>query len=91
MSQATEVFQPEAKPATFGDTALALALLVLLALGGLVLSSGTEALWIVLVSATILHVVRGESSSAVITFVMLVMATAVAYLRWRVAPIPPRA
>jgi uncharacterized membrane protein YphA (DoxX/SURF4 family) len=45
---------------------------------------------IVLVSATILHISRGETSSAVITFVLLILATAVAYLRWRVAPIHAR-
>ena len=46
---------------------------------------------IVLASATVYHLVRGEISSAIITLVMLVLATAVAYLRWRVAPIRARA
>jgi uncharacterized membrane protein YphA (DoxX/SURF4 family) len=45
----------------------------------------------VLSSATVYHVIRGEFSSGMITLVMLVLATAVAYLRWRVAPIRPRA
>jgi uncharacterized membrane protein YphA (DoxX/SURF4 family) len=45
---------------------------------------------IVLMSATVFHFVRGEISSAIITLVMLVLATAVAYLRWRVAPIRAR-
>lgn len=45
----------------------------------------------VLASATVYHLVRNEISSAIITLVMLVLATAVAYLRWRVAPIRPRA
>src|SRR5688572_1658843 len=45
----------------------------------------------VLGSATIYHFVRAEVSSGIITLVMLVLATAVAYLRWRVAPIQPRA
>jgi hypothetical protein len=45
---------------------------------------------IVMISATIFHVVRGEVSSAVITAVLLAMATFVAYMRWRVAPIQPR-
>ena len=45
---------------------------------------------IVMVSATILHIVRNEMSSAVITFVLLVMATFVAYMRFRVRPIRPR-
>ena len=44
----------------------------------------------VLSSATIYHLVRGEISSAIITLVMFVLATAVAYLRWRVVPIRSR-
>ena len=46
---------------------------------------------IVLISATVFHVVRNEVSSAVITLVMFVLATALAYLRWKVLPIRPRA
>jgi uncharacterized membrane protein YphA (DoxX/SURF4 family) len=46
---------------------------------------------IVMISATIFHVARGEGSSAVTTTVLLVLATFVAYMRWRVAPIRPRA
>jgi hypothetical protein len=45
---------------------------------------------IVMVAATIFHVVRGEVGSAIITVVLLAMATCVAYMRWRVAPIRPR-
>jgi uncharacterized membrane protein YphA (DoxX/SURF4 family) len=45
----------------------------------------------VMVSATIFHVMRGEVSSAITTAVLLVMATFVAYMRWRVMPIQPRA
>lgn len=41
---------------------------------------------IVSVSATVLHLVRGEFSSAAITFVLLVAATFVAYMRVRVLP-----
>ena len=48
-------------------------------------------LMIVMISATIFHIARGEVSSAVTTAVLLVMATFVAYMRWRVAPIRPRA
>jgi hypothetical protein len=33
---------------------------------------------------------RGEVSSAITTLVLLAMATFVAYMRWRVAPIRPR-
>ncbi|HYD40680.1 MAG TPA: DoxX family protein [Anaeromyxobacter sp.] len=45
---------------------------------------------IVTISATGFHLVRGEFTSAVITFVLLLMATIAAYVRWRVAPIRPR-
>jgi uncharacterized membrane protein YphA (DoxX/SURF4 family) len=45
---------------------------------------------IVMVSATGYHVVRGEVSSAVITFILLVMASFVAYMRYRVMPIGAR-
>lgn len=45
---------------------------------------------IVMIAATIYHVVRDEMSSALITLVLLVMATFVAYMRWRVAPIQAR-
>ena len=44
----------------------------------------------VLASATVYHVVRGEMSSAGITLVMFVLASALAYMRWRVLPIRPR-
>lgn len=45
---------------------------------------------VVMVSATVLHVARGEYSSAVTTAVLLAIATFVAYQRWRVRPIAPR-
>jgi uncharacterized membrane protein YphA (DoxX/SURF4 family) len=45
---------------------------------------------IVMICATIFHVMRSEMSSAVITAVLLVMALFVAYMRWRVLPIQPR-
>jgi putative oxidoreductase len=45
---------------------------------------------VVMVSATGLHLVRGEYSSAAITFVLLVMAVFVAYMRHRVLPIQAR-
>jgi hypothetical protein len=45
---------------------------------------------IVMIAATILHVVRDEIQSAVITAVLLALATFVAYMRWRVLPIQPR-
>ena len=45
---------------------------------------------VVMVSATIYHLARGENSSAVITFILLLMATYVAYMRTRVLPILPK-
>jgi hypothetical protein len=45
---------------------------------------------IVMISATIFHLMRGEVSSAIITAILLVLATIVAYMRWRVHPIGPR-
>jgi len=46
---------------------------------------------IVTASATVFHLVRGEIGSAVTTLVLLAMATFVAYMRYRVLPIRPRA
>jgi uncharacterized membrane protein YphA (DoxX/SURF4 family) len=45
---------------------------------------------IVMICATIFHLTRGEVSSAVTTVVLLAIATLVAYMRWRVAPIQAR-
>lgn len=45
---------------------------------------------IVMVSATIYHLMRGEMSSAAITLALLVMATVVAYMRHRALPIGAR-
>ena len=42
-----------------------------------------------MISATIFHVMRNEISSAATTLVLLVMATYVAYMRWKVMPIVP--
>jgi len=44
----------------------------------------------VMISATIYHTSRGEISSAVITFVLLIMATVVGYMRWKILPIRAR-
>jgi uncharacterized membrane protein YphA (DoxX/SURF4 family) len=44
---------------------------------------------VVMVSATILHMSRGERGSAATTFVLLLIATFVAYGRWR-HPLAPR-
>jgi hypothetical protein len=53
-------------------------------------SCAAAGIMIVMVSATVFHLMRGELSSAVTTVVLLAMATFVAYGRWRVIPIPPR-
>jgi putative oxidoreductase len=53
-------------------------------------SCAAAGIMIVMISATIFHVARGEVSSAVTTAVLLVLATFVAYMRWRVVPIQPR-
>jgi hypothetical protein len=53
-------------------------------------SAAAVGLMIVMISATVFHISRGEVSSAITTFVLLVMATFVAYMRWRVLPIRSR-
>jgi hypothetical protein len=53
-------------------------------------SCAAAGIMIVMICATIFHVARGEVGSAVTTLVLLAMATFVAYMRWRVAPIQPR-
>ena len=45
---------------------------------------------IVMVSATALHLWRSELRAAATTIVLLVMATIVAYFRWKRVPIRPR-
>ena len=45
---------------------------------------------VVMISATVLHLWRGEFGAAAITFVLLLMATVVAYSRWWRYPIAPR-
>jgi uncharacterized membrane protein YfcA len=44
----------------------------------------------VMVSATIFHLARSEWSSALVTLVLLIMATYLAYMRARVRPIRAR-
>ena len=52
--------------------------------------SAAAGIMIVMISATVYHLMRGEISSAVTTMVLLVIATFVAYMRWRALPIPSR-
>ena len=53
-------------------------------------SAAAAGIMIVMICATVFHVMRGEISSALVTLVLLAMATFVAFMRWRVAPIRPR-
>ena len=53
-------------------------------------SCAAAGLMIVMISATMFHISRGEVSSAIITAVLLLIATSVAYMRWRVLPIRSR-
>jgi hypothetical protein len=52
--------------------------------------SAAAGIMIVMISATVWHVVRNEISSAVMTLVLLAMASFVGSMRWRVAPIQAR-
>ena len=54
------------------------------------ISWAAAGIMIVMICATLFHVMRGEVSSAITTVVLLAMATFVAYMRWRAAPIRPR-
>lgn len=45
---------------------------------------------IVTVSASVLHFSRGEVGSGLTTVILFVMAAFVAYMRWRVKPLPAR-
>jgi putative oxidoreductase len=45
---------------------------------------------IVMISATVFHIARGELSSALVTAILLLIATYVAYVRWRLLPIRPK-
>ena len=47
-------------------------------------------LMIVMIGAVILHASRGEVSATINTAILFAVVTFVAYMRWRVLPIPPR-
>jgi hypothetical protein len=53
-------------------------------------STTAVGLMIVMVGAMVLHSTRGATSSAIITALLFVLLTCVAYLRWNVRPIAPR-
>lgn len=52
--------------------------------------SAAAGLMVVMIGAVILHITRGEVSSAITTAVLFALLTFVAYMRWRVRPILPR-
>jgi uncharacterized membrane protein YphA (DoxX/SURF4 family) len=54
------------------------------------ISLAAAGLMIVMISATVFHIMRNEGSSAIITAILLALATFVAYMRWKVKPILPR-
>ncbi len=47
-------------------------------------------LMIVMIGAIVLHTMRGEVSAAITTTILLILLTFVAYMRWKVKPIPSR-
>jgi putative oxidoreductase len=47
-------------------------------------------LMIVMSSATVLHLYRGETASAISALVIFLLVSVVAYTRWKVAPIAAR-
>ena len=53
-------------------------------------SCAAAGIMIVMICATAYHLMRGEVSSAAVTVMLLGIATFVAYMRWRVAPIRSR-
>ena len=54
------------------------------------ISWAAAGLMIIMIGATVLHVMRDELSSALTTAILFIMATVVAYMRWKVIPIAPR-
>ena len=54
------------------------------------ISLAAAGLMIVMIGATVFHIMRNEVSGAITTAVLLAMATCVAYMRWKVKPIPRR-
>lgn len=54
-------------------------------------SLAAAGLMIVMASATVVHLSRGETGSAISAIVIFLLITFVAYMRWKVKPIPARA
>jgi hypothetical protein len=59
-------------------------------IGPWLISWAAAGVMVVMIGATMFHLARNEWSSAAITVLLLLIATVVAYMRWRVAPIRPR-
>ena len=53
-------------------------------------AAAAAGLAVVMISASIFHLNRGEWSSAAVTTVLLALTAFVAYARWKIRPIPPR-
>ncbi len=53
-----------------------------------VISLTALCLMVVVVSATVLHIMRAETGSAITTAVLFLLCAFVAYMRWKVQPIP---
>jgi putative oxidoreductase len=56
----------------------------------LMIPLASAGLMIVMASATVFHLYRGEVSSAIVTIVLFGLVTFVAYARWKVLPILSR-
>jgi hypothetical protein len=54
------------------------------------ISWAAAGLMVVMVGATIFHITRGETTSAITTAILFAMVTFVAYMRWKVMPISSR-
>ena len=51
---------------------------------------GAAGLMIVMSSATVFHLFRGETPNAIAAFVIFLLVSVIAYTRWKVAPITAR-
>jgi uncharacterized membrane protein YphA (DoxX/SURF4 family) len=54
------------------------------------ISCAAAGLMVIMIGATVLHIQRGEISSAITTAILFAALTFVAYMRWKVKPILPR-
>jgi hypothetical protein len=56
----------------------------------ILISWAAAGIMIIMVGATVFHLRRGEVGPATTTICLLLMAAVVAYMRWKVRPIPAR-